>query len=53
MVVSEEDKEQEQKKERKGSAMEKVKKGFKRFLEDLTNKRLFVYKMTYFALLAG
>ncbi|XP_050738506.1 major facilitator superfamily domain-containing protein 6-like isoform X1 [Eriocheir sinensis] len=53
VVMSKGDKEQEQKEERKGSAMEKVNKGFKRFLEDLTNKRLFVYKMIYFTLLAG
>lgn len=47
------DKEEQQKEERKRGAKETVKKGLKRFLEDLKNKRFFVYKMTYFTILSG
>ena len=38
---------------RKGEVKGSFKKGLKCFLKDLTTPRLFVFKMIYFALLAG
>lgn len=53
VAVNDEGQQQEQKERGKGRAMENMKSGFRRFLQDLSTPRHFEFKMIYFSLLGG
>lgn len=52
-AVKDGEQKQQQKERQEGGAKENMKNGFRRFLQDLTTPRHFLFKMIFFTHLAG